>query len=118
MRAPAATQATFYEIRDGGGVRVAPAIDLSDRLPAAGFLSTADDLARFGIPLTGGKLVRPETAAMMFRSQRAIAGEKTATAWASKSNPARSGSSSATPAPSRVERRGWPSTSRPARSSR
>ena len=75
--APRAERATFYELKDSGGVRVAPPIDLSDRLPAGGFLSTADDLARFGVALTDGTLVGDETAAMMFRSQRTIAGEAT-----------------------------------------
>jgi serine beta-lactamase-like protein LACTB, mitochondrial len=75
--APRAARATFYEVKDSGGVRIAPPIDLSDRLPAGGFLSTADDLARFGVALTDGTLVRKETAAMMFRSQRTISGEET-----------------------------------------
>jgi serine beta-lactamase-like protein LACTB len=75
--APRAPRATFYELEDLGGVRVAPPIDLSDRLPAGGFLSTADDLARFGVALTDGTLVGKETAAMMFRSQRTTAGDKT-----------------------------------------
>ena len=75
--APRAARATFYELKDSGGVRVAPPIDLSDRLPAGGFLSTAEDLARFGIVLTDGTLVGKETAAMMFRSQRTTAGEET-----------------------------------------
>jgi serine beta-lactamase-like protein LACTB, mitochondrial len=75
--APRAARATFYEITDSGGVRVAPPIDLSDRLPAGGFLSTVDDLARFGVALTDGTLVGKETAAMMFRSQRTTAGEET-----------------------------------------
>ncbi len=75
--APLAARATFYELKDSGGVRVAPPIDLSDRLPAGGFLSTADDLARFGVALTDGTLVGKETAAMMFRSQRTTAGKET-----------------------------------------
>jgi serine beta-lactamase-like protein LACTB, mitochondrial len=75
--APRSAGATFYELKDSGGVRVAPPIDLSDRLPAGGFLSTAEDLARFGIALTDGTLVGKETAAMMFRSQRTTAGEET-----------------------------------------
>jgi serine beta-lactamase-like protein LACTB len=75
--APRAVRATFYEVTDSGGARLAPPIDLSDRLPAGGFLSTADDLARFGVALTDGTLVGQETAAMMFRSQRTAAGEET-----------------------------------------
>jgi len=75
--APRAARATFYELEDSGGVRVAPPIDLSDRLPAGGFLSTADDLARFGVALTNRTLVGKETARMMFRSQRTTAGEET-----------------------------------------
>jgi CubicO group peptidase (beta-lactamase class C family) len=75
--APQSARATFYELKDSGGVRIAPPIDLSDRLPAGGFLSTADDLARFGMALTNGTLVGKETAAMMFRSQRTTAGEET-----------------------------------------
>ncbi|HEX6700177.1 MAG TPA: serine hydrolase domain-containing protein [Gaiellaceae bacterium] len=75
--APRAARATFYEIEDSGGVRVAPPIDLSDRLPAGGFLATADDLARFGAALTSGRLVDPSTRDMMFTSQRTTAGEET-----------------------------------------
>ena len=76
-RAPRAARATFYELEDSGGVRIAPPIDLSDRLPAGGFLSTADDLARFGVALTDGTLVGKETVATMLRSQRTIGGEET-----------------------------------------
>jgi CubicO group peptidase (beta-lactamase class C family) len=75
--APHAMRATFYEAKDGGGVRLAPPIDLSDRLPAGGFLSTADDLARFGVALADGRLVSRQTAGMMFTSQRTTTGEET-----------------------------------------
>jgi serine beta-lactamase-like protein LACTB, mitochondrial len=75
--APRMRRATFYELKDGGGVRVAPPIDLSDRLPAGGFLSTANDLARFGAALVSGKLVDAATEATMFRSQRTTTGEQT-----------------------------------------
>jgi serine beta-lactamase-like protein LACTB len=75
--APRATRATFYEAKDGGGVRLAPPIDLSDRLPAGGFLSTADDLARFGVALADGRLVSRQKAGMMFTSQRTTTGEET-----------------------------------------
>src|SRR5215207_1466742 len=75
--APPTTRATFYELKDSGGVRIAPPIDLSDRLPAGGFLSAANDLARFGVALTNGTLVGRQTAEMMFRTQRTTVGDQT-----------------------------------------
>ena len=74
--APRAARATFYEI-NSGPPRIAPPIDLSDRLPAGGFLSTADDLARFGAALTDGTLVNKNTLAGMFPSQKTTNGEPT-----------------------------------------
>ncbi len=47
--APDAQTATFYE-----GTDVAPAVDLSDRLPAGAAISTVRDLARFLIATTQG----------------------------------------------------------------
>jgi serine beta-lactamase-like protein LACTB, mitochondrial len=75
--APPSARATFYEVKDSGGVRAAPPVDLSDRLPAGGFLSTANDLARFGIALIDGTLLDRHTIDMMFRSQRTSAGDET-----------------------------------------
>jgi serine beta-lactamase-like protein LACTB len=75
--APANVRASFYEVTSNGGVRRAPPIDLSDRLPAGGFLSTADDLAHFGAALTDGTLVDAATEKMMFSSQRTTRGELT-----------------------------------------
>jgi CubicO group peptidase (beta-lactamase class C family) len=75
--APAAARSTFYEVTNSGRIRVAPPIDLSDRLPAGGFLSTARDLARFGAALAGGKLVAPGTLRAMLTAQKTTAGEST-----------------------------------------
>ena len=44
-------RASFYVRRTGGGFDPAPPTDPSFKLPGAGFLSTAEDLARFGAAL-------------------------------------------------------------------
>jgi serine beta-lactamase-like protein LACTB len=69
--------ARFYELTSTGGVRPAPPIDLSDRLPGGGFLSTARDLARFGSVLAEGKIVRRASARRMFTSMRTTSGVAT-----------------------------------------
>jgi serine beta-lactamase-like protein LACTB len=56
-RHPPPDRATFYLRRDGGGFERAPAFDPSFKLPGAGFLSTAEDLARFGAALLGPGLL-------------------------------------------------------------
>lgn len=72
-----AQRATFYELTNSGRIRIAPPIDLSDRLPAGGFLSTARDLARWGVALSGGELVKAATLKLMFTSQKTTSGEAT-----------------------------------------
>ena len=67
--APAGAASTFYELMTDGRVRVAPPIDLSDRLPAGGLLSTAVDLARFGSSLLGGTIVTQAAVRTMFTTQ-------------------------------------------------
>jgi CubicO group peptidase (beta-lactamase class C family) len=49
-RQPPPKRVTFY-VRESGGIEKAPAIDPSFKLPGAGFLSTAGDMARFGAAL-------------------------------------------------------------------
>jgi serine beta-lactamase-like protein LACTB, mitochondrial len=56
-RHPAAGRAAFYVRNAGGGFDPAPATDPSFKLPGAGFLSTAEDLARFGAALLGPSLL-------------------------------------------------------------
>jgi CubicO group peptidase (beta-lactamase class C family) len=75
--APARAVSTFYEVTTDGRIRVAPPIDLSDRLPAGGFLSTAIDLARFGSSLLDGTVVTQPGARTLFATQRTRNGTPT-----------------------------------------
>lgn len=68
----------FYSLNSDRQVLVAPQTDLSDRLPAGGFLSTADDLARFGAALIRSGYLKAETRTLMFTSQRTTDGKETA----------------------------------------
>ncbi len=65
-RRPHPDRATFYVPRDGGGFEPAPPFDPSFKLPGAGFLSTAEDLARFGAALLGTGLLSERSRRRMF----------------------------------------------------
>ena len=65
-RRPARDRATFYVRREGGGFDRAPAFDPSFKLPGAGFLSTAEDLARFGAALLGPGLLSDSSRRELF----------------------------------------------------
>jgi CubicO group peptidase (beta-lactamase class C family) len=65
-RHPAAGRAAFYVRRAGGGFDLAPATDPSFKLPGAGFLSTAEDLARFGAALLGPGLLSDSSRRQLF----------------------------------------------------
>lgn len=64
----------FYEVTGRRRAVAAPRIDLSDRLPSGGFLSTAEDLVRFGDGITAGRFLSPPSRALLFTSQRTAAG--------------------------------------------
>lgn len=65
-RHPASGRAAFYVRRAGGGFDPAPATDPSFKLPGAGFLSTAEDLARFGAALLGSDLLSDSSRRELF----------------------------------------------------
>ena len=50
-------------------------IDVSDRLPAGGLVSTVDDMARFAIALQNGRLVKASTREQMWTRQRTVDGK-------------------------------------------
>jgi len=73
-----ADHATFY-VRDpdSGEVVAAPAYDPSYKLPGAGYLSTAEDLCRFGAGLLDGTLIRPDSRDALWDPAHDAAGEDT-----------------------------------------
>jgi serine beta-lactamase-like protein LACTB, mitochondrial len=70
-------RARFYEVTSSRGAAAAPRVDLSDRFPSGGFLSTAEDLARFGIGITDRRFISPRTQALLFTPQKTAAGART-----------------------------------------
>jgi CubicO group peptidase (beta-lactamase class C family) len=51
--------------------------DVSYKVPGGGLSSTAPDVARFGLALLGGTLLKKETLAQMMTSQKTLAGRLT-----------------------------------------
>jgi CubicO group peptidase (beta-lactamase class C family) len=68
--------ASTYDL-DKTGPRPAVRVDLSDRLPAGAMVTTARDLARFLIAMTGNRFLAPDTVAAMFTSQSTADGKPT-----------------------------------------
>jgi CubicO group peptidase (beta-lactamase class C family) len=67
----------FYEVTGRRRAVPAPFIDLSDRYPSGGFLSTAEDLVRLGLGVTSPTFLEDRSRALLFTSQRTQAGEAT-----------------------------------------
>ena len=67
----------FYEVTGRRRAVPAPYIDLSDRYPSGGFLSTAEDLVRLGLGVTSPTFLDDRSRALLFTSQRTQAGEAT-----------------------------------------
>ena len=67
----------FYD-RDSAGIfRIAPAVDNSYKWAGGGFISTAEDLVRFGSALLDPGFLKRETLDLLFTSQRTNAGTET-----------------------------------------
>ncbi|HEY6066813.1 MAG TPA: serine hydrolase domain-containing protein [Thermoanaerobaculia bacterium] len=76
-RAPAPHAATPYERGWFGMLTEVPTRDNSCKWGGGGFISTAEDLARFGMALLRGDLVRRESTALLFSPHRTAGGEST-----------------------------------------
>ena len=66
-----------YERGRDGRLFNAPYVDNSNKWAGGGYLSTASDLVRYGSSYLQGTLLRPETVALMWTSQRTTSGEET-----------------------------------------
>ena len=66
-----------YEVTEARKAIAAPSVDLSNRLPAGGFRSTAEDLARFGSRLGDGTFLDKPTQDTFFREQHLADGSGT-----------------------------------------
>jgi CubicO group peptidase (beta-lactamase class C family) len=75
--AAAAGDTRFYEVTAARRAVLAPRIDLSDRYPSGGFLSTAEDLVRLGVGLTDPQFLDRRSRRLLFTSQRTNGGEAT-----------------------------------------
>jgi serine beta-lactamase-like protein LACTB len=67
----------FYEKAKDGGPENAPYVDNSYKWGGGGFLSTAEDLVRFGSTLLQPGFLKAESLKTMFTSQKTSAGEET-----------------------------------------
>ena len=66
----------YYHLEDGKLVN-SPWVDNSNKWAGGGFLSTSEDLVRFGFAHLTDRHLRPETIAMMWTSQATASGEET-----------------------------------------
>jgi serine beta-lactamase-like protein LACTB len=70
-------RARFYELAKAGNVENTPYVDNSYKWAGGGFLSTAEDLVRFGSALLRPGFLQEESLKLLFTSQRTKAGEET-----------------------------------------
>jgi CubicO group peptidase (beta-lactamase class C family) len=66
-RAIVADRTAFYAVRPGGGFEHGPYFDPSFKLPGAGFVGSAADVARLGAALLEGRLIGTAARSEMFR---------------------------------------------------
>jgi serine beta-lactamase-like protein LACTB len=70
-------RAHFYEVTSSRAAVPAPRVDLSNRFPSGGFLSTAEDLVRFGTAITERAFLGTDAQALLFTSQKTSSGKAT-----------------------------------------
>lgn len=68
-------RAAGYLLTENGELRNSRAVDMSSKLPAGGFITTAEDLARFAIAVMDHRLIQAETFEQMLTPVRLRNGE-------------------------------------------
>jgi serine beta-lactamase-like protein LACTB len=68
---------SFYNLKAGGGFETAPAVDNSYKWAGGGFLSTPEDLVRFGMAHLQAGFLRSESLDTLFTSQKTSDGKQT-----------------------------------------
>jgi serine beta-lactamase-like protein LACTB, mitochondrial len=69
-------RARWYNLASDGSYRNSPYADLSYKWAGGGFLSTAEDLVRFGSALLKAGFLKQDTLALIFSPQKTSSGEK------------------------------------------
>jgi len=72
-----ARRTQFYESDATGKFIVAPKVDCSSKWPSGGFLSTAEDLVRFGSAMVKPGFLQTNSGKMLFTSQTTTDGKPT-----------------------------------------
>lgn len=70
-------RAAFYEVREDRSARRAPRVDLSNRYPSGGLISTAEEIARLGSELGDPGFLGLPTQATFFTERRPANGTRT-----------------------------------------
>lgn len=70
-------RARFYEQTPAGGLENAPYVNVSYKWAGGGFLSSAEDLVRFGLGMTDRSFLERQTRDLLFTSQKTASGRKT-----------------------------------------
>ncbi len=70
-------RAQGYRVTDKGVLTNSPLADNSYKVPGGGFVSTAEDLARFAVALQTDKLLKRETLELMYAPQKTKDGKET-----------------------------------------
>jgi CubicO group peptidase (beta-lactamase class C family) len=67
----------FYDRDSTGRFTISPPVDNSYKWAGGGFVSTAEDLVKFGSAFLHAGFLKPETLELLFTSQRTTGGEAT-----------------------------------------